>query len=82
MDQRLRWGERDDAMSYDGPHLAVYGRAGMYGSASVVDPITIAVGSRSFVMSAADIQAVAGRFVDLIPVHSMRGSFTYVLAII
>jgi hypothetical protein len=83
LEQILSCGAGDDTISYDGPHLKLYTRSGIYGLAALPDPVTtIAVGSRSFVMSISDVQAVGGRYVELLPVHSSRGGYMYVLAIV
>jgi hypothetical protein len=82
LEDGLCCGSGDELKTYDGPHLQPYGHGGTY-SASCTDPITVSVGNRSFVMSAADIQATGGRYVELLPVQAMSGlSFMYVLAIV
>src|SRR4051794_32644984 len=82
LEDALCCGSSDDLKTYDGPHLQPYGRGGTY-SAACTDPISISVGNRCFVMSAADIQATGGRYVELLPVLSASGSsLMYVLAIV
>ena len=82
LESALCFGSGDEQLTCEGPHLQLYGRGGTH-SASCMDSITVSAGSRSFVMSAADMQAAGGRYVELLPVQSANGeSFMYVLAIV
>jgi hypothetical protein len=75
-------GEGDDTIRYDGPSLCIFGRRGRFGADSIVDPVEVAVGSRTFIMDRKDLQSVDGRYIELLPVFASSGTSSYVFAII
>ena len=76
-------GSGEEEITYEGPHLGIYGRAGTDGSATLVDPVPVPVGGCTVLMSRSDFDRTRGVFIDLLGLSSRSGNArTYILALI